>query len=679
MELKETSNKADQQTLVENMDKVNMAIDLDEDTLVKISKAVVEGYEVDKGSRSEWERETKVWMDLALQVANKKTFPWTDASNVKFPLISIAAMQFSARAYPSLVPQNGKIVNCSVVGKDPDGSKKERALRISKHMSYQVMEEMEEWEEDMDKLLLHMAITGIAFKKTYYSPEKGRNVSKLVYGEDLVVNNYTSCLEDAERITEVFYYSPRKVKEMQMQGLYRDVKLGEPSGPREQTANGVSYITTHDETTPHTILEQHTYYDMDGDGYAEPYIITVDYDSKEVLRVAACYNKEGIKVNDEGDVVRIEAMQYYTKFGAIPNPRGSFYNIGFGHLLGPINESVNTIINQLIDAGSLSNLQSGFLGKGLRMKMGDARFRPGEWKSVNATGDDIKKQIFPLPVREPSGTLFQLMGTLITSGKELASVADIMVGKMPGQNTPAYTTKETVDQGMKLFTAIYKRVYRSLKAEFRKLYELNRIYLDPQQYIEVIDEQVEQADYEGDAKDIIPAADPSAASATDKMTKVQEIFPLMQLGTLDPMELTKRALEAQEQPSPETLMKQPSPPPPDPKMEALKAKAQVDGQKAQMDMDKGQQDMQLKERAAQLDAQSKMMDIKFKEISNTMEMQMKKMDHIFELQKSQTSHRQEVSHTQDMFTLKAIEQANKAEAAAEPKVTTPKEPKPRSK
>jgi hypothetical protein len=418
---------------------------------------------------------------------------------------------------------------------------------------------------------------------------------------------------------------------------------------------------------------------MDGDGYAEPYIITVDYDSKEVLRVAACYNKEGIKVNDEGDVVRIEAMQYYTKFGAIPNPRGSFYNIGFGHLLGPINESVNTIINQLIDAGSLSNLQSGFLGKGLRMKMGDARFRPGEWKSVNATGDDIKKQIFPLPVREPSGILFQLMGTLITSGKELASVADIMVGKMPGQNTPAYTTKETVDQGMKLFTAIYKRVYRSLKAEFRKLYELNRIYLDPQQYIEVIDEQVEQADYEGDAKDIIPAADPSAASATDKMAKVQEIFPLMQLGTLDPMELTKRALEAQEQPSPETLMKQPSPPPPDPKMEALKAKAQVDGQKAQMDMAKGQQDMQLKERAAQLDAQSKMMDIKFKEISNAMDMQMKRMDHIFELQKSQTSHKQEVSHTQDMFTLKAIEQANKAKAALEPKVTTPKEPKPRSK
>lgn len=669
---------ADLESLVANIDKINIAEDLDKDKLIKIGKETVEGYEVDKGSRSDWERDTKTWMDLALQVCNKKTFPWTDASNVKFPLISIAAMQFSARAYPSLVPQTGKVVHCKVVGKDVDGSKQARAIRLSKHMSYQVMEEMYEWEEDMDKLLLAMAITGIAFKKTYFDPSKDRNVSKLVYADDLVVNNYTRCLEDAERITEIFYYSPRKVKEMQMQGLYRDVELGEPSAP--DSPNGSqSFTGTDDSTTPYTILEQHAYLDLDDDGYAEPYIVTVEKDSGEVLRITARYNKSGVKVDDSGKVARIEALQYYTKFGAIPNPTGSFYNIGFGHLLGPINESVNTIINQLIDAGSLSNLQAGFIGKGLRMKMGESRFRPGEWKAVNATGDDIKKQIFPLPVREPSNVLFQLLGMLITSGKELASVADIMVGKMPGQNTPAYTTKETVDQGMKLFTAIYKRVYRSLKDEFRKLYYLNKEYLDPQVYIDIIDEEVQQSDYEGSGNDIVPAADPSASSATEKSAKVQEMFPLMQLGTLDPMELTKRALDAQEQPNPEALIRQPSPPPPDPKIEALKMKGQLDGQKAQMDMAKGQQDMQLKERAAQLDAQVKMMELKFKEMSAAMDLQTKKMQHMFELQKSGQEHGQSMQQNAEMFTLKAIEQANKAKAAAEPKVTEPKEPKPRKK
>jgi chaperonin GroES len=232
-------------------------------------------------------------------------------------------------------------------------------------------------------------------------------------------------------------------------------------------------------------------------------------------------------MDDDGRVVEIKPTQYYTKFGAIPNPTGSFYDIGFGHLLGPINESVNTLINQLVDAGSLSNLQSGFLGKGLRVSKGESRFRPGEWKSVNVTGDDIKKHVFALPVREPSNVLFQLLGMLVTSGKELASVAEIMVGKMPGQNTPAYTTKETVEQGMKLFTAIYKRIYRSLKSEFRKLYRLNKQYLDPQEIVDVLDMEIPQSDYEGSENDVIPSADPSAASSSDKFAKVQQIFPLM--------------------------------------------------------------------------------------------------------------------------------------------------------
>ncbi len=662
-----------QEKLLEMIDKKNIAEDLTEEQLIEIGEEAVNGYDTDKGSRKEWEDNTKKWMELALQVCQKKTFPWQDASNVKFPLISIAAMQFSARAYPSLVPQTGNVVNCRSVGADPDGQKRARAIRISKHMSYQVMEQMDEWEEDMDKLLLVMAITGVAFKKVFFDPAKGRNVSRLVYADDLIVNNWTKNLQDAERITEVFYYSKRKIKEMQLQKLYLDVELGEPSAPESKDGTTAAFSASNDTTTPHTILEQHTYLDLDNDGYAEPYIVTVDHQTRKVLRITACYSANGILVDEEGSVVRIVPNSYYVKYGAIPNPTGSFYNLGFGHLLGPINESVNTIINQLIDAGSLSNLQSGFIGKGIRTKMGETRFRPGEWKTVNATGDDLKKQIFPMPVREPSNVLFQLMGTLVTSGKELASVAEIMVGKMPGQNTPAYTTKETVEQGMKLFTAIYKRVYRSLKEEFRKLYVLNREYLDMEEYVAVLDEPIQQSDYEGSEDDIIPAGDPSAASSSERMAKVQEIFPMVQLGTINPMELTKRALEAQEQPNVEQLLAQPQPPKPDPKVEAMQMKAQLD-------MAKGQQDMQIKQQMAQLDAQMKLLDLELKKMTAQFEFQTKEMDQQFKMKEAAIkTHskaiegQQKIQHTEDMFTLKAYEQKKKAEQAGQPK--EPREPK----
>jgi chaperonin GroES len=667
--------------IIARIDNPNLASDLDKDKLIQIGNEVVDGYDADKKSRADWEKSSDEWMKLAIQVAEKKSYPWSDASNVKFPLIAIAAMQFSARAYPSLVPQNGNIVTCKVVGYDPQGQKAQRAERIGRHMSYQLMEEMEEWEEDMDKLLLATSILGVGFKKTYFCPKKGRNVSKYIHANDLVINNWTRQIEDAERITEVLYKTKRNIKEMQLRGLYRDVDLGEPTNPINVETGSTGDV---DETTPYTILEQHCFIDMDDDGYAEPYIVTVDYTSRQVLRIVACYKQDGVMLDEDGKVVEIKPVQYYTKFGAIPNPTGSFYDIGFGHLLGPINESVNTLINQLVDAGSLSNLQSGFLGKGLRVSKGESRFRPGEWKSVNVTGDDIKKHVFALPVREPSNVLFQLLGMLVTSGKELASVAEIMVGKMPGQNTPAYTTKETVEQGMKLFTAIYKRIYRSLKSEFRKLYRLNKQYLDPQVIVDVLDMEIPQSDYEGSENDIIPSADPAASSSSDKFAKVQQIFPLVQLGTINVQELTKRAVEAQEQPNAEALLQPPPQPQPDPKVQAMQMKAQIDGQKAQVDMAKSQQEMQIKEKMAQLDMQIKMFDLQIKKMEAQMEFQTKQMEQQFKIKESEMDlgvkaigHQQQMKHDEEMFSFKRYEAEQKAKQAAEPKVREPRAPKPK--
>lgn len=604
----------------------NLAADLSDDKLIEIGNDVVIGYETDLESRKPWEKDLKNWTELALQVASDKTFPWPNAANIKYPLLATAAMQFAARAYPTLIPSNGKVVKCKVIGSDPTGEKSMRAFRVSTHMSYQVMEQMDGWEEDMDKLLIALPISGTCFKKTYWDSSKQQNCSNLVLPKSLVVNYWTRCLEDAERITEVFYLSKRKVKERQNLGIFIDVELGDPQTPADDVTTSINRsfqrASDFDETTPYTILEQHTYLDLDEDGYAEPYIVTVEAESNKVLRIVPRFSEADVLMDDKQKVVSIEAVQYYTKYGFIPNPDGGFYDIGFGRLLGPLNNSANTIINQLVDAGSLSNLQAGFIGKGLRIKMGETRFQPGEWKAVNAVGDDLKKQIFPLPVREPSQVLFNLLDLLLKSGKELASVAEIFVGKMPGQNTPAITTMASIEQGMKVFTAVYKRVYRSLTSEFRKIYKLNQQYMNPEEYISILDNPIPQEDYKGPEDDIIPGADPSAVSSQEKQQKVQAVMQLLNLGTINPMAATLMYLEAHEIPEAEIkkLAMQPQPKT-DPKVEALQAKAAIDQQKAQ-------NDIQISREKLRMDQMTKEQEMQHKATLQRMELEGKQMEGI---------------------------------------------------
>lgn len=590
------------------IDSVNIAESLSEDKLNEIGQEVKKGFENDLSSRADWEKSIDDWIKLAKQVVEPRSYPWPNASNIKYPLLSTAAMQFAARAYPSLVPANGKVVSSRIVGKDPDGQKGLRAERVSTYMSYQLMDEMYGWEEDMDRMLIMLPIVGVLFKKTYWDSLDKRNCSKLILPKNLVVDYWTTCLEKAERISEVIEMSPRVLKERQMAELFLDVDLGKAVVPTSQGIAGTMPVPPEaDETTPYTLIEQHTFIDLDEDGYREPYIVTIHKESGTVLRITANFDKDSIILSPAGKLQKISPVQYYTKFGFIPNPDGGFYDIGFGTLLGPINESVNTLINQLVDAGTLSNLQAGFIGKGLRLKMGETRFQPGEWKTANATGQDLKQSIFPLPTREPSNVLFQLMGSLITSGKELASVAEIFTGKMPGQNTPATTTMATVEQGMKVFTAVYKRIYRSLAEEFNKLYRLNSIYSNPATYVEVIDTEVGPDDFNTKDYNVYPGADPSASSQQEKLQKAQGLMELMQTGILDPVKVVYRILDAQEQPNWQELIRpevaqsgQQPPPPPDPKVMAMEKAAQIKDQELQMKGAAQQQAGELKARDAEV-------------------------------------------------------------------------------
>ena len=649
------------------LEATNIAEKLDEDKLRTIGRNAFEGFDQDKQSRQHWEKQVEEWTKLATQVREDKTFPWPRASNVKYPLLTTAAMQFAARAYPSLVPSDGKVVKSKVVGKDPTGEKYALADRVSTYMSYQIMHELVGWEEGMDKLLIMLPVVGTIFKKTYWDPVKKKVASDIILPKDLVVNYWAKSLKEAERISQVIEMSPRILKERQMSGVFLDEDLGSAPMPLEK-----GNAPPHDETTPYTIIEQHTYLDLDEDDYPEPYIVTFHLESAKVLRIVARFDDTTMHYSDEGKLAKIEPIEYFTKFGFIPNPDGSFYDLGFGVLLGPINESVNTLINQLIDSGTINNLQSGFIGKGLKLRMGETRFLPGEWKAVNSTGDDLKKQIVPLPSKEPSNVLFQLMGSLITSGKELASVAEIFVGKMPGQNTPATTTMATIEQGMKVFTAVYKRIYRSLEEEFIKLFDLNATYLNPNTYEEVLGITVGPQDFSLKQYKICPGADPTAVSQTEKLLKAQGLQEMLPLGVLDPVKVALRMLEAQEQPNiqdllnPQVAQTGQLPQQPNPKVMESQAKIQAIQQAAAIKSEQAQFESQLKERDAKFQLMMKAaaadQDARHKEVlarlntaiqTHTTNMQVAADKHKFiqDTMHKEVAHKQDVTHKERMATV----------------------------
>ena len=577
-----------------------------EDILACMGQEIRTGFDNDETSRQQWCDKNEEWMKLALLVRENKTFPWPKASNVKYPLLATAAMQFSARAYPALVPSDGHIVKTKVVQSDPADDVWSAANHVAQHMSYQVLERIPNWEENMDKLLMTMAISGICFKKTYCDEQAGTHISSLVYPENFVVNYHAKSLESAYRKTEILRYNENEYREkVNNDEEFLDVDLSSPTVEQEKeqkhAATGVT-APPLDKSTPHVFLACHTFWDLDDDGYEEPYIVVIHKDTKQVVRVQARWCMKGVKRGEDKKIICIEPLEYFTAFPFIPNPEGSIYALGFGLLLGPLNEAVNSIINQLVDAGTLNNMQSGFVGKGLRLRMGTTSLQPGEFKIVNATAEDLQKGIFVMPTKEPSNVLFQLMNMLITSGNQLASIAEIFVGKMPGQNTPATTTQETVQQGMAVFTAIYKRVYRSLAQEFRKLYNLNRIMPDlVAQDAKDSGIQVAATDYQLPLWVIIPGADPTGDSGTVKQSKLQQVGALLQLGTIDPMVYTRRVLDANEIPNAQQLIKQPQPAPPDPKAQQIQQEMQQGAQEHQQKMEAGQQDVQNKAAVAQIE------------------------------------------------------------------------------
>lgn len=539
----------------------NIADELDDSLLGEMGQRVNREYDIDNNSRSDWMTKSKKAMDLAMQVAETKQYPWPRASNVIYPLMTTAAIQFAARAYPAII-QNKNVVKGVVVGEDSGvpavnpqtgvpplispqtgqpmwivqpGAKRNRAGKIGEHMSWQLLDEQPEWEEETDRLMHILPIAGCAFRKTYFNPGLDRNMSILVTAPKVVVNYHAKSLETAPRITEEVMLYPLEITENERSGLFRKISYS------------ASTVDTNDEDAPQEFLEQHRWWDLDEDDYPEPYIVTVHKASSQVVRIVARYDYDSIKFRaSDGLVVKIEPVHYYTKYDFLPNPEGGIYGVGFGQLLRPINEAINTSLNMLIDSGHLAVTGGGFIGKGLSMHTGNVRFTPGEYKAVNATGAAVKDNIVPLTFPGPSNVLFQLLGTLIEAGKEISAVKDVLTGEQKNANIPATTTLALIEQGLKTFTAIYKRIHRSLKAELDKIYRLNAMYLPEEGAGYRVNNEwksISRQDYmEGSG--VEPVSDPSMVSDMQKLGRAQFLMTFANDPWFDARKIRERVLDA---------------------------------------------------------------------------------------------------------------------------------------
>lgn len=507
----------------------------DEDLKV-IGERCLNRYQRDSKSRERWVQRSEGAIELAMQVQKDKNFPWAGCSNIIFPLVTIAALQFHARAYPVIV-SGDKVVKCKTVGPDPQGIGKTRADLISDHMSWQVLEQDESWEEDMDRGLLNVAIVGVGFKKTYYSGEKGHNVSCYVQAKDLVFDYWAKAVESCRTKTHRIPMDRNDIYSAVKAGKFMDV-LDEdwykadasipfdPIQAEQDLRDGIEQPSP-DEDTPFSMLEQHCWMDLDGDGYEEPYIITLEETSGCVVRIVCRFDREeDITRNIHGEIINITPWEYFTKIPFIPSPDGSIMDIGFGVFLGPLNESVNSAINQLFDAGTMANTAGGFLGRGAKIRGGVYEFSPFDWQRVDSTGDDLRKSIFPLPVREPSNVMFQLLGLIIDYTNRISATTEINVGENVGQNTPAETSRTMNENGQRIYSAIFKRIWRSMKLEFRKLYQLNSVFLPVSVQFGAAGRSIGREDYRGSAAQVVPFADPSVSSAGERYARAMAVKQL---------------------------------------------------------------------------------------------------------------------------------------------------------
>ena len=508
----------------------NLADMIDESELNQIANDLIAGVEKDKSSRQDWE---KTYTDglkyLGMKFDEDRSEPFEGASGVIHPLLGEAVTTFQAQAYKELLPAGGP-VKTQVIG-NYDSNVELQAQRVKEFMNYQIVHNMEEYDQELDQLLFYLPLAGSAFKKIYYDSALGRAVSKFVAPEDLIVPYYTTDLESCPRITNVVKMSENEVKKLQATGFYRRVQIDtgneEQYGQVEEEIEKLSGMEpSYDDGEVAVLYEIHANLDIPGfedvgsdgepTGIKLPYIVTIDAGSNEVLSIRRNYNEDDPMKNK---------VEYFVHFKFLPGL--GFYGFGLTHMIGGLSKASTSIMRQLIDAGTLANLPAGFKTRGIRIRDEDTPLQPGEFRDVDAPGGSLRESIQPLPFKEPSGTLLNLLGILVDSGKTFASIAEINTGQGNPQ-APVGTTMALLERSTKVLSAIHKRLHNAQRKEFKILSKVFQEYL-PNQYPYMTpqgNQEVGVSDF-NDRVDIIPVSNPDIFSTSQRIAMAQEMMSLV--------------------------------------------------------------------------------------------------------------------------------------------------------
>jgi hypothetical protein len=510
----------------------NLAELLPDDILEPIGLELFQNYTDYKASRKDWEKSYTDGLDLLGFKYENRTEPFQGASGATHPVLAEAVTQFQAGAYKELLPAEGPIRTQIVGNSDPQ--KEAQAQRVKEYMNYELMEKMSEYEPEFDQMLFHLPLAGSTFKKVYYDDLLGRAVSKFVPADDLVVPYSATSLDDADAIMHVLKMSENDLRKQQVGGFYSDVELGSPAvfknevDSKERELEGTK--KTGRPETVYTLLECHINLDLEGfedkdangepTGIKLPYIVTVDEGSRKVLSIRRNFNPDDPRKN---------RITYFVHFKFLPGL--GFYGFGLIHMIGGLSRTATVALRQLLDAGTLSNLPAGFKQRGVRVRDEASPIQPGEFKDVDAPGGNIRDSFMMLPYKEPSPTLLQLMGIVVQAGQRFAAIADMQVGD-GNQAAAVGTTVALLERGSRVMSAIHKRLYTSMRSEFRLLAELFKTYLPPVYPFDVVGgrREVKQVDFD-DRVDILPVADPNIFSMSQRITIAQTE---LQLATSNP-------------------------------------------------------------------------------------------------------------------------------------------------
>ena len=527
---------------------------LDDHDVGLIGSDVISEFEEDfndpdyQKKRNTWKKGQK----LVRQEVEEKNTPFKKAANVKYPLLTTASIQFASRAYPEIV-QGRSVVKPKIVGEEPQveempqglpqeqqqqfqlaqqeeeknrASKIERAETVCRFINWQLFNEIEEWEEDTDKLMGMLPLYGSMFRCVYYSTEKNRVCTELLSPEKLILPYKAKSIRDTPRISKEFTLYPRQVI----------------SKVRSKYYSEAPDFDDEDKEAPEEFIEQYKWLDLDEDGFKEPYIVTVHKESSKCVRISPNYRMEDILVNDDNEIYKINDIKYFTKYTFIPSTDESIYDLGFFDLLYPINAVINTTINQLLDTGTRNNSGSGFIAGNLGIrKKGPVTLKNGEFKTIQDDGGDIRKKIYQMDWGQPSPVLFQLLGFMVDAGRDIGNLKEVLEGDS-NPNQTATATMALIEQGLKVFSGIYTRIHRSLSIELKMIRFWNHEIRNPL-YGEVVDKRFTQEDFADDDLDFVPVSDPRVVTDMQKMGRVQFLLQFLNDPYFDQMKLREEIFE----------------------------------------------------------------------------------------------------------------------------------------